>query len=575
MNSFDGLLTPPTTASAVLTSPLAFVCVVASLMVCALLWHAHRLLKAIWKEPLQALFTLIAYLVGAWAVGLVLYYLISMIAAYYYRLTPSLLAVGESDILPPADTLYTPSLALATFAVAAATLLLIVGALVAFHHHRVSRVLDLTNGAATLRDSTERHEDGFSINITTLKAVTDIVKSILQPEGTPSPPQVEFITALQLEAALQPIYMFMRAHDHPALQVPATDSAATSPAQPDPVVRVSAATAPSEKATTTEWQTPRRPVRPATPPPSRQEAHSNRFAPLVAEESEEDDDDILESTQTRTVRFASDESSDEFTPLEGIVNTRMVQPARAIAKRQPRRQQATAQPHNTATAPAPLAQSELLSLVETAGSEDKLVEVLLQRRAERRDAARLPTYLTEAEKAMPASELWVQMKLDRQRQRNKSEQLHRYDLTPLEELTEQEKLLPRLDVHRILSAKANERWARETKALGGSVVKCQICQKHSMAGKHQCYATPIQQRRAAPPGTIPSIVVTQTPTTTTLRQMPVLDEAAILAGLDQFTALKEELDKRKADEQADVEDVAMSPSTNSSTPTQPTARSRL
>jgi hypothetical protein len=152
--------------------------------------------------------------------------------------------------------------------------------------------------------------------------------------------------------------------------------------------------------------------------------------------------------------------------------------------------------------------------------------------------------LTDDEKKMSMDQLLRKWKLERQRRMQEREELKMSDFEPLGDLTEEQKLLPRPAVARIIHARKNEVWAQGMKALGHTLQKCDVCSRLHL-GEHRCLAT--RWRTEGPKGTATArnIILTQSPQGVRLRATSVVDEDQVLKEYERLKTLKEEIETRK------------------------------
>ena len=177
-------------------------------------------------------------------------------------------------------------------------------------------------------------------------------------------------------------------------------------------------------------------------------------------------------------------------------------------------------------------------------SESQMLDRLRQRESERREAERLPDYLTEEEKAMTMDELFRKWKVERQRKRNEREALRIADFQPLGELTAEQKLLPRAQVARLINVRKNEVWAQAMREKGIQVLKCDVCSRlHT--GQHQCLQTQWRMGNGRTDQMPRNIVLTQSSQGVRLRATPAMDEEHILKEYERLKALKEEVETRR------------------------------
>jgi hypothetical protein len=173
------------------------------------------------------------------------------------------------------------------------------------------------------------------------------------------------------------------------------------------------------------------------------------------------------------------------------------------------------------------------------------LDKLREREAARKEAARPPAYLTDEEKQLTMDQLARKWKVERQRQQNLREELRAQDFAPLGSLTEEQKLLPRNDVRRIVMDRKSEVWAENMRARGFEVLRCATCQRLHLPGKHECFKTswvteatrntPVQQ----------TVIVSKTTQGVQVRRTPVIDEEQVLASFEKYRVMKEEIEARQ------------------------------
>ena len=177
-------------------------------------------------------------------------------------------------------------------------------------------------------------------------------------------------------------------------------------------------------------------------------------------------------------------------------------------------------------------------------SEAELLEKLRKREAERRLAERLPQFLTEEEKVLSMDQLFRKWKIERQRRQNEQEELRISDFEPLGELTEEQKLLPRNQVARLINLRKNEVWASAMRQKGVDVLKCDVCGRlHT--GEHRCIQTPWRTEGLRNSPITKNIILTQSPQGVRLRAGAIIDEEQVMKEYERLRLLKEEVEARR------------------------------
>lgn len=276
----------------------------------------------------------------------------------------------------------------------------------------------------------------------------------------------------------------------------------------------------SEEALVPAWKTVRRGPRreyPSEQSPRVQTA--NRFAPLGDEGSQEDL-----------------EADTDFPALEDVVFLREVsKPGRAPGKR------ARVGPART-DGGQQLSESLLGELAKL--TEAQALDVLREREAAQRAARRPPEYLTDEEKQLTMDQLFRRWKVERQRERNEREQLRMTDFEPLGELTDEQKLLRRVDVKRLVNQRKSEVWAKAMRAKGITVHECAVCH-HLHTGNHECLQTRWTTEGARNTGITKEVVLTRSAQGVAVRTTPVIDGERIEKGYQRYKVLREEAEARK------------------------------
>lgn len=176
----------------------------------------------------------------------------------------------------------------------------------------------------------------------------------------------------------------------------------------------------------------------------------------------------------------------------------------------------------------------------------ELLDKLRQREAERKLSEKTPEYLTDDEKRLSMDQLFRKWKLERQRKREEREQLRISDFEPLGQLTDDQMLLPRRDVQRIVNNRKNQVWAKSMQDKGIAVHTCDTC--HQMythdKEKHMCLQTR-WQAQSSNPAVSRTLIVTQSPGGLRLRSADVVDEENLQSEFKKLKTLTEEVASRQ------------------------------
>jgi hypothetical protein len=254
----------------------------------------------------------------------------------------------------------------------------------------------------------------------------------------------------------------------------------------------------------------------STPPCKRQEVHpsilqKNQFIPLSSDEEDSDADDGLEC----------------------IVNVKMADGVNPIKKQ---KKVAIRTPNRS----SPL-ESELVDDLSKL-TEYELLDKLREREAARRESTRAPEHLTEEEKALSMDALFRKWKLERQRAMNEREQLRFTDFEALGELTEEQKLMNRSEIRRLINHRKNQVWAKAMRTRGIDVIECNVCHRlHT--GQHQCLRTSWTTDNTRNSPITKSIIVTQSPQGVHLRSTAVIDEEKVY---EEYKRLKTQVERLEA-----------------------------
>ncbi len=340
----------------------------------------------------------------------------------------------------------------------------LLSSLVIYGELRARVVTDNTSGAVTWGHTA--HKGDLSVNVGTLKEITSIISSIVQPPViAPTPPTTDVLTAIiaeQLNRLLPPHLLTLPTANFTAeltetvlaevedvkscikaltTSVHNIQAAAAQPPQPRP--------APS-------------PITIQTPPPQKSEKHPVSFVDDASESSTEEE----EETWVQVVRGSRN------SPYKAATGPRSI----AL----PRKSPSSATPVN------------LADPIDHKMSEEALLAALKQREATRksqqRESTQEPEFLTTEEQQMSLDELHRKFKLENQRRFNEAADLRRMDFEPLGQLTEQQAMLPRYAIKRLIRQKKHEAWVKDMQARGIPLFRCDVC--HELTNEsHKCIAT--------------------------------------------------------------------------------------
>lgn len=181
-------------------------------------------------------------------------------------------------------------------------------------------------------------------------------------------------------------------------------------------------------------------------------------------------------------------------------------------------------------------------------TEEALKEMLEQKRGERRSQNN--PFLTDAEKALPLSELYRKWKQENQQRRREKLALHKYDFEDLGELTTEEKSLPRAQIRRIIRDRKTALWVKRMTEQGREVTKCEGCGSlYTKDSVHQCLVTPWKTTTTRE-GRGKGVVITQTDGALLLKQRPFIDEDKLQKANARLQQLNRELQRQKDQIQA-------------------------
>lgn len=174
--------------------------------------------------------------------------------------------------------------------------------------------------------------------------------------------------------------------------------------------------------------------------------------------------------------------------------------------------------------------------------EAELRDLLRVKAEARRDATQASQYLTDEEKLMSLGELHRKWKVEDQRRREERENLSRFDFEELGQLTEEQKLLPKAEVRRILRDRKNDTWVASMKAQGVPLHQCEVCQQLTTSN-HRCMAT--RWMTEGQRGLRKGLVITQTGTgPIKLQEKQLIDQEQLNKEYEEIVKLKQQLDER-------------------------------
>jgi hypothetical protein len=179
-------------------------------------------------------------------------------------------------------------------------------------------------------------------------------------------------------------------------------------------------------------------------------------------------------------------------------------------------------------------------------TEAEVLDKLREREAKRRADSRPPAYLTPEEKKMSMDQLFRKWKVERQRIRQEHEALQAADFAPLGELTEDQKLLPRSQVARIVNNRKNQVWAQSMQERGIKVLKCNVCSRlYTEDRQHRCMVTHWNTDGRPNAAISRNLVLSQSPQGIRLRSTAVVDEAKVAREHQRLQAMKEDMDAKQ------------------------------
>ena len=170
----------------------------------------------------------------------------------------------------------------------------------------------------------------------------------------------------------------------------------------------------------------------------------------------------------------------------------------------------------------------------------ELEEAVKERKAKAKEISRELLFLSEEEKGMSLAELHRKWKVEAQRQREERASLSRFDFEDLGTITEEEKLLPKSQIKKIIRDRKTEKWAQDMKAKGIPLHQCEVCQQ--LAGpNHHCLAT--KWMTEGPHGLRKKLVLTQSKAGgVRLAEKRVVDQDKLNREYEAICKLKQDLE---------------------------------
>jgi hypothetical protein len=179
-------------------------------------------------------------------------------------------------------------------------------------------------------------------------------------------------------------------------------------------------------------------------------------------------------------------------------------------------------------------------------SIDELRAVLRQKTSEKSAARQqeiaATMYLTEDEQQLTLDELHRKWKVEAQQTRSERPKLNRFDWEGLGTLTEEQKLLPRHEIRKIIKNRKYDRWVASMKAQGIPLHQCDICQELATEN-HRCLAT--RWTTEGQRGVRKGLVITQTGRgAIRLHEKQIIDQTALNKEYEEIAKLKREVEDR-------------------------------
>ena len=143
---------------------------------------------------------------------------------------------------------------------------------------------------------------------------------------------------------------------------------------------------------------------------------------------------------------------------------------------------------------------------------------------------------------MDLGQLHRKWKVENQQRRQERANLNRFDFNDLGELTEEEKLLPKSEIRRIIRDRKEDLWVRQMKAQGIPLHQCEVCQK-LVNDNHECIAT--RWITEGQRGVHKGLVVTRTGTgAIKLQECQLVDQNILNKEYEEILKLKKQLEER-------------------------------
>ncbi len=389
--------------------------------------------------------------------------------------------------------------------------------LIAYGELRARVVQNYASGAVT-RDHTAPNCD-LSVNISTLKEITTIISSMVQPPtSAPTPPTetLKEIIAEQLNRLLPPHLLTLPSANFTA---ELTETVLAEVEDVKSCIKALAASVNSIQATSTQPPQPQ-PTPPAlttkTPLPRKSEKHPVSF---VDDASESSDESGEEETWVQVVRGSRN------SPYKASTGPRSIP--------LPKRTSSPAHPVN------------LSDPIDHKMSEEALLAALKQREAVRksqqREANQESEFLTAEERLMSLDELHRKFKLENQRRFNEAAELRRMDFEPLGQLTEQQAMLPRYAIKRLIRQKKHEAWVKDMQARGIPLFRCDVC--HELTNEsHKCIATRWLTSGSRNSAISKGVVISTGSSGVRVHTAPIINTTKLQKEYDDIVGWKEKID---------------------------------
>ena len=194
--------------------------------------------------------------------------------------------------------------------------------------------------------------------------------------------------------------------------------------------------------------------------------------------------------------------------------------------------------------PAPSSQKPSTTVTDLRSIDELSSKDLYQAYRDKKAKEPLPSgqwTLTDEEKMMDLSELARKWKIEDQKKRLEKVELKDSDFEPLGQLTEQEKLLNRGAIRRIIRDRKDEQWVKRMKAMNVEVTICPGCNRPATS-RHICFATKLGNTSTK--GISRGLVVSQDGKSIQIKQKTILDQDKLDEEFQEIMALKKEVDER-------------------------------